>query len=121
MPFDVRISTPDRADVKYGFTTVMYHFTHVPVIKSFKHKGLKELFESGSSRRIEAALHKRARVRLFALSAATGLHQLAQPGFDFHKLRGKPERYTIHVNGPWCITFRWENGHATEVDLQQYH
>jgi hypothetical protein len=24
-------------------------------------------------------------------------------------------------NGPWCITFEWENGRALRVDLEQYH
>lgn len=43
------------------------------------------------------------------------------PGFDFHALRGKPQRYTIHVNGPWCITFEWQDGTALRVDLEQYH
>ncbi len=55
------------------------------------------------------------------MAAATHLEQLNQPGFDLHKLRGKPERYTIHVNGPWCITFGWDAGRAREVDLEQYH
>ena len=27
------------------------------------------------------------------------------PGFNFHGLQGVPKRYSIHVNGPWCITF----------------
>jgi len=32
-------------------------------------------------------------------------------GFDFHALGGfVPTRYTVHVNGPWCITFEFENG-----------
>ena len=35
------------------------------------------------------------------------------PGFDFHSLRGHtPTRYTVHVNGPWCITFEFRNGDA---------
>jgi proteic killer suppression protein len=25
--------------------------------------------------------------------------------FDFHAMRGTPRRYSIHVNGPWGITF----------------
>jgi toxin HigB-1 len=29
----------------------------------------------------------------------------ASLGFDFHALRGTPRRYSIHVNGPWGITF----------------
>jgi proteic killer suppression protein len=48
--------------------------------------------------------------------------ELAVPGFDFHGLKGfVPTRYTIHVNGPSCITFEWESGDAWRVDLEQYH
>ena len=44
------------------------------------------------------------------------------PGFDFHALRGfKPTRYSVHVNGPWCITFEFEDGDACRVDFEQYH
>jgi toxin HigB-1 len=42
------------------------------------------------------------------------------PGFNFHALRGKPKRYSVHVNGP-CITFEFEKGDAWRVDLEQYH
>ena len=44
------------------------------------------------------------------------------PGFDFHRLQGdQPTRYTVHVNGPWCITFGWLDGNAVDVDLENYH
>ncbi|TMJ77246.1 MAG: hypothetical protein E6G91_02865 [Alphaproteobacteria bacterium] len=44
------------------------------------------------------------------------------PGFDFHALHGhRPTRYTVHVNGPWCITFEFKDGDALRVDLEQYH
>ena len=32
-------------------------------------------------------------------------HAQRHPGFDFHAMRGTPRRYSIHVNGPWGITF----------------
>lgn len=91
------------------------------MIVSFKHKGLKELLEAGRSRRVAPELQKRIRVRLSALDAAISLAELNQPGFDFHPLHGRPQRYTIHVNGPWCLTFEWEDGKALRVDLEQYH
>ncbi|MGQ0677368.1 MAG: type II toxin-antitoxin system RelE/ParE family toxin [Rhodospirillales bacterium] len=91
------------------------------MIRSFRHKGLKELFESGTSKRVSAPLHRRIIVRLDALEAATSLKELNQPGFDFHPLHGRPQCYTIHVNGPWRITFEWGEGGATRVDLEQYH
>lgn len=44
------------------------------------------------------------------------------PGFDYHALSGfNPTRYTVHVNGPWCITFEFEDGDALRVDFEQYH
>ena len=44
------------------------------------------------------------------------------PGFNFHALRGhRPTKYTIHVNGPWCITFEFREGDAHRVDFEQYH
>lgn len=92
------------------------------MIKSFRHKDLAELHEKGRTPRIDARLHARIIRRLDALDAAETLNQLNVPGFDFHALRGhNPTRYTIHVNGPWCITFEFEDGDAFRVDLEQYH
>lgn len=91
------------------------------MIKSFKHKGLAELFDKGRSLKIRQDLLSRALRRLDALDQAESLAELNIPGFDFHGLQGKPRRYSIHVNGPWCITFEWEDGDALKVDLEQYH
>jgi len=91
------------------------------VIESFWHRGLRELFETGNSARVRADLHRRALVRLAAIDRAGTLEALRQPGFYFHPLRGRPRRYSIHVNGPWCITFEWRGGHALRVNLEQYH
>lgn len=91
------------------------------MIQSFRHKGLKELFETSSSRKVRQNLQSRALRRLDALDEAQDLVELNVPGFDFHPLRGKPQRYSLHANGPWCITFEWEQGNAEKVDLEQYH
>ncbi len=91
------------------------------VIKSFRHRGLKELFEKGQSRRIAPDLQTRVIRRLDVMKAAKRPDDMNIPGFDFHALRGKPQRYTVHVNGPWCVTFGWEDDGATDVDLEQYH
>lgn len=92
------------------------------MIRSFRHKGLAELFARGVSAKVRADLRERVLRRLDALDAATELSHLNVPGFDFHPLRGfKPTRYSLHVNGPWCITFEWSAGEALRVDLEQYH
>jgi len=91
------------------------------VIKSFRSKPLAGLWSGGSGSRIDAALHDRIRRRLQALDSAKQPTDMHIPGFDFHRLRGKPTRYSVHVNGPWCITFEWNQGDALRVDLEQYH
>lgn len=98
---------------------VALHF--VRVIESFWHRGSRELFETGRSARVRADIHRRALIRLAAIDAAATIEALHQPGFDFHPLRGRPRRYSIHVNGPWSITFEWRDGRALRVDLEQYH
>lgn len=91
------------------------------MIRSFRHKGLRELFETGASRKVREDLHGRALRRLDALESAETLEALKVPGFNFHRLRGRPKRYSLHVNGPWCITFEWDEGEPLRVDLEQYH
>ena len=90
------------------------------MIKSFRHKGLSELFEAGRTRRVQQDLHSRCLRRLEALDQAEVLKDLNVPGFNFHGLHGIPKRYSIHVNGPWCITVEWEDGEALRVDFEQY-
>jgi proteic killer suppression protein len=91
------------------------------VIHTFRHRGLRELFETGKSTRVRPDLQQRARLRLDALDAASSLEVLDQRGFNCHPLRGRPRRYSIHINGPWCITFEWRDGGALRVDLEEYH
>jgi len=91
------------------------------VIRNFRHPGLRELFESGKSARVRPDLQRRALVRLKVLDEAVVPTDLNVPGFNFHRLQGKPVRYSLHVNGPWCVTFEWEDGEAVRVNLEQYH
>lgn len=92
------------------------------MIKSFRSKALAELWSSGRSAKVSPALQKRLRTKLDRLDTTKVVTELNLPGFDFHALKGfDPIRYTIHINGPWCITFEFQNGDAYRVDLEQYH
>jgi proteic killer suppression protein len=92
------------------------------MIKSFRNKALADLWENGRTREIDARLHKRILLRLDRLDVAAMPEEMNVPGFDFHALKGfNPRRYTVHVNGPWCLTFEFEDGDACRVDLEQYH
>ncbi|MCX8518064.1 MAG: type II toxin-antitoxin system RelE/ParE family toxin [Rhodoferax sp.] len=91
------------------------------MIESFRHKGLRQLFENGSSAKLQNALAERALRRLDALDIAQTPESMNIPGFNFHELQGKPKRYSVHVNGPWCITFAWQGENAVQVDFVNYH
>jgi proteic killer suppression protein len=91
------------------------------MITSFRYKGLAELFERGRSRGVRQDLQKRSLRRLDAIDQAESLTDLNVPGFNFNGLQGSPKRYSIHVNGPWCITLQWEDGDAFKIDFEQYH
>lgn len=92
------------------------------MIVSFRSKGLARLFTTGSSHLVQASLQLRAIVILDIINQAKVLKDLNLPGLNFHRLRVyNPKRFTIHVNGPWCITFEFTHGDARRVDLEQYH
>lgn len=91
------------------------------MIRSFKHKGLKELFRHGVSAKVAPSLQERCLGILDALDAATRPEDMNIPGHDFHGLNRRPKCWTTHVNGPWCITFEWDETDAVRVDLEQYH
>ena len=97
-------------------------FTLDPVIVSFRHAGLRELFETGTSRKVQPDLHKRCRRAMDALHAATALSDLHMPGWSVHPLKGNREgRHAMAVSGPWRITLRWDGTSAHELALEQYH
>jgi proteic killer suppression protein len=92
------------------------------MIRHFRNKGLKELFEDGRTRRIDKRMHKRICIILDALDRARVPTDMNVPGLNFHSLqRYDPTRYTVHVNGPWCVTFEFDGEDANRVDFEQYH
>ena len=92
------------------------------MIRTFRNKALAELWAKGRSGRIDSRMHKRILLRLDRLAAADAPEDMNLPGFNFHPLRNtNPTRYSVHVNGPWCLTFEFEGGDAYRVDFEQYH
>ena len=92
------------------------------MIVGFRHDGLRELFETGKSRKVRPDLHKRCIRAMDAVNAATAVSDLNLPGWSVHPLKGNREgRYAMAVSGPWRITFRWDGKNAHELVLEQYH
>lgn len=92
------------------------------MIQTFKSKSFSELFATGKSPKIDHKMHQRILIRLDVLNDAVTIEDLRLPGYSFHPLSGfNPPRYSIHVNGPWCLTFEFDNGDAYRVDFEKYH
>lgn len=92
------------------------------MIRSFRHKGLRQLFESGSLRGVPPEMAQRIVRRLDALQAATAPRDLKLPGFDLHELKGARKGvWSLRVSGNYRITFAFREGHAWDVDPEDYH
>lgn len=92
------------------------------MIRSFRHKGVKRFFETGNTRGIQAKHAQRLRLQLARLQHAKGPNDMAAPGWRLHALKGDHAgHWSVWVNGPWRLTFAFENQDAVLVDYQQYH
>ena len=92
------------------------------MIKTFKHKGLKQFFTIGTTRGIKVSHRKKLRRILTTLDAAEDVQDMNAPDFDLHPLKGNErEIWSVSVNGNWRITFRFEDGNAHIVDYRDYH
>jgi proteic killer suppression protein len=92
------------------------------MIKSFKHKGLAELFNTGSARKVQPKHEPRLKLILTMLNAATHAGQMNAPGLRMHPLKGKPTgRYAVWVDENYRVIYRFEAGHIVEVDYGDYH
>ncbi len=92
------------------------------VIKTFRHKGLRQFFQTGNIGGINPAHRKRLRFQLAALSTATRIEDMDIPGFRLHRLKGGQAGFwSIAVSGNWRITFRFRDGNAYAVNYEDYH
>ncbi|HMM79076.1 MAG TPA: type II toxin-antitoxin system RelE/ParE family toxin [Pyrinomonadaceae bacterium] len=57
-----------------------------------------------------------------ALHQADEAAQLSFPGYGLHELKGeRAGTWAMKVNKNWRLTFRFQDGNASEVDLEDYH
>lgn len=92
------------------------------MIKSFKHKGLRHFYETGSTTGIQSAHKKRLRSQIAALETAGKIEDMDIPGFRLHPLKGERKGlWSISVSGNWRITFEFQDGNAYVVNYEDYH
>ena len=92
------------------------------MIKKFKHKGLRNLFESGVSSGIQPQHATRLRQILALLETADSIQDMELPGLNLHELKGhRKGTYAIKVSGNWRVTFKIINGDIIVVNYEDYH
>ena len=92
------------------------------MILHFRHRGLQRLFEKGDRRRIHPEHLDKVENILVILNRATRPEDLDLPGLRLHPLRGDLRGFwAVIVRANWRIVFRFEGGHATDVDFLDYH
>lgn len=92
------------------------------MIRSFRHKGLKRLYEEGDRRKLPARdAAKLARI-LARLDAAASPEDMDVPGFRLHPLKGDLKGFwAVTVRANWRVIFRFDGGDAFDVDFVDYH
>lgn len=92
------------------------------MIDSFRHKGLKKLFEDGDRSGVRADQVERVENILSLLAAAEKLKDLDLPSLRLHPLKGDRKGFhAVTVRANWRIVFRLEDGDCYDVDLVDYH
>ena len=92
------------------------------MIVSFRHKGLKLLFEKGDRRKVRPEYADKIERILARLEVASEARNMDLPGFRLHPLKGDLAGFwSVSVSGNWRVVFRFEGGHAGDVDLIDYH
>jgi proteic killer suppression protein len=92
------------------------------MLKKIKHKGLKELFETGSKKGIQAGHAKRLRLILIRLHSSQAPADMDLPGFKLHQLKGTlKDKYAVTVSGNWRVIFKFDGNDVVDVDYIDYH
>ena len=92
------------------------------MIKSFRSKALKRLWERDDVSKLPPDRVERIRVILDRLDAAVEAKAMQLPGLGFHQLAGSMKgRFAVAVSANWRITFAFDGEHAADVDFEDYH
>ena len=92
------------------------------MIQSFRHRGLRALYNGRRARRIAPEHVEKLKDILSSLDQSRTPRDMDLPGYRLHRLRGAlSEHYAVSVSGNWRVTFRFLDGHVVDVDYLDYH
>jgi proteic killer suppression protein len=92
------------------------------MIRSFRHRGLKALYDGRTARRVAPEHLEKLRDILALLDRSRKPDDMNLPGFRLHPLKGGlTGHWAVWVSGNWRVTFRFEDGDVVNVDYVDYH
>ena len=93
------------------------------MIKTFADRTTEAVWEGGTSRKLPPDIQRTARRKLRQINRIDQPADLrVPPGNRFEELKGNRKgTYSIRVNDQWRITFRWDDGSAIDVRIEDYH
>ena len=92
------------------------------MIRSFRHRGLKRLYEKGDRRQLPPESVEKMERILARLDEADEVSKMDLPGYRLHPLKGTLTGFwAVTVRANWRIIFRFTDGHAHDVDYVDYH
>lgn len=91
------------------------------MVGTFRHKGLEELYRTGTTRRIGSDQVRKCIRILQLLEVAERPEEMNIAGFHFHGLQGKPKRWSVRVTKNYRVTFGWLGDSAVDIDYEDYH
>jgi len=93
------------------------------MILSFGSKDTEKIWNGERIKRIPLEIQQIGRRKLRMLNNSQNTKDLSiPPSNKLEKLSGKLKGFhSIRVNDQWRIIFKWENNHASEVEIIDYH
>ena len=93
------------------------------MIRSFKSKETEKVWNGERSSKLPLEVQKVGRRKLRMLNNSYDINDLRIPPANrLEKLSGNlAEFYSIRINNKWRIIFKWFQGHAFEVQINDYH
>lgn len=92
------------------------------MIKSFADKETEKVFNRNFSRKLPAEIQRSIHRKLLMVDAAVNINDLQiPPSNHLEKLKGRTNQYSIRINDQWRLCFFWQDGHAFEVEVIDYH
>ena len=93
------------------------------MIKSFGDKETVKVWNREHSKKLPSEIQERALMKMQQLHASGDLKDLSISASNkIEALKGdRKGQYSIRINKQWRICFKWENGHALDVEIADYH